>query len=107
METKGIIEGYYTKLNKKVFGYDALAFITIVMDTTESAESIREFIEKTPQIIECHSILGKGSFILKVVVKNTSALEKLLAQIQTWPGVSRTNTSFVLSTLKETTKIDI
>ncbi|MBI9071413.1 MAG: Lrp/AsnC family transcriptional regulator [Melioribacteraceae bacterium] len=107
LENKGVIEGYFTKLNKKIFGYDALAFITVVMDSSEESGSIRGLVDTTPQIIECHSILGKGSFILKVVVKDTAALEELLGQIQAWPGVVRTNTSFVLSTLKETTKIEI
>lgn len=107
LETKYVIEGYYAKLNRKMFNYDALAFISVVMDSTEDHSRIKELVDKTPQIIECHSILGKGSYMLKVVVKDTAALEDLLAEIQTWPGVSRTNTSFVLSTIKETTKIEI
>jgi hypothetical protein len=32
----------------------------------------------------------------------TSGLEGLLAEIQSWPGVQWTNTSIVLSTIKET-----
>ena len=45
--------------------------------------------------------------MLKVLVKGTEDLEKLLAQIQSWPGVLRTVTSFVLSTIKETTNIKL
>ena len=30
LEEHGIIEGYYTKLNRKAFGYDLMAFITVV-----------------------------------------------------------------------------
>jgi Lrp/AsnC family leucine-responsive transcriptional regulator len=44
---------------------------------------------------------------LKVLVKDTEALEKLLSKVQSWDGVIRTVTSFVLSTIKETTKINI
>jgi Lrp/AsnC family leucine-responsive transcriptional regulator len=62
---------------------------------------------KMPQIQECHSILGEGSHILKVIVKNTEALEKLLGEIQAWPGVVSTKSTFILSTIKETTEIDI
>jgi Lrp/AsnC family leucine-responsive transcriptional regulator len=44
---------------------------------------------------------------LKVLVKNTEALEKLLSEIQTWNGVTGTKTTYVLSTVKETTAINI
>jgi len=51
--------------------------------------------------------LGEGSHLLKVAVKNTESLEKLLSEIQTWTGVISTNTTFVLSAIKETTEINI
>ncbi len=107
LENKGVIEGYYTKLNRKFFGYDMMAFITVVMDNRDNIEIMTEKVSQTPEIIECHTILGKGSYMLKVVAKDTVSLEELLNTIQTWPGVTRTNTRFVLSTIKETTKIEI
>ena len=64
-------------------------------------------MKKTPEILECHAILGEGSHILKIVVKETKALEFLLSKIQSWPGVTRTITSFVLSSIKETTSLNL
>jgi len=107
LEDNGIIEGYFTKVNRKVFGYDLMAFILVVMDSSKNYEKLSEKVLKTPEILECHSILGEGSHILKALVKDTEALEKLLSQIQSWPGVTRTITSFVLSTIKETTTIKL
>lgn len=107
LEEHGVIEGYYTKLDRKVFGYDLMAFILVVMDSSKNYDKLSDKVEKTPEILECHSILGEGSHILKALVKDTDALEKLLSQIQSWPGVTRTITSFVLSTIKETTKLKI
>lgn len=57
--------------------------------------------------MECHSITGGGSHILKVRVQNSQALEDLLYKIQNWPGVSRTQSNLVLSTYKEETSIDL
>jgi len=57
--------------------------------------------------MECHSITGSGSHILKIRVKNSQALEDLLYKIQNWPGVSRTQSSVVLSSYKESTDIDL
>lgn len=107
LEEHKIIDSYYTKLNKKAFGFDIMAFITAVMDSSKNYEKFAAHVNETPEILECHSVLGDGSHILKAVVKDTSSLEKLLSTIQSWPGVTRTVTSFVLSTIKETTKINI
>ncbi|MCH7972697.1 MAG: Lrp/AsnC family transcriptional regulator [Bacteroidetes bacterium] len=107
LEEKGIIKGYYTKLNRISFGYDIMAFIFVTMDSSKHYKSLITHIEKIPQIIECHSVLGEGSHILKVIAKNTETLEKLLAKIQSWAGVVSTKTTLILSTIKETTDIDI
>jgi Lrp/AsnC family transcriptional regulator, leucine-responsive regulatory protein len=107
LEDNKIIEGYYTKVNKQAFGYDILAFILVMMDSSKHYKDLIKHVEKHPHILECHSVLGEGSHLLKVLVKNTESLEKLLSEVQTWPGVTGTKTTYVLSTLKETTTINI
>jgi Lrp/AsnC family leucine-responsive transcriptional regulator len=107
LEEKKIIEGYFAKLNRKAFGYDIMAYILVMMESSKHYKSLISHVEKLPQILECHSVLGEGSHLLKAISKNTEALEKLLAEIQSWPGVIATKTTFVLSTIKETTEIDI
>ena len=107
LEEHGVIEGYFAKLDKKRFGYDIMAMIMVVMDSSKNYPKLAEHVKNTPEIIECYSVLGEGSHIMKTLVKDTDSLEKLLSKIQSWPGVTRTITNFVLSTIKETTKINI
>ena len=107
LEEHGVIEGYYAKLNKKHFGFDIMAFIHVFMDSSKNYDKLSDHVAKTPEILECHSILGDGSHIMKTVVKDTAALELLLNKIQSWQGVTRTVTNFVLSTIKETTSLNI
>lgn len=107
LEEKKIIEGYYAKLNRKAFGYDIMAYILVMMESSKHYKSLISHVEKLPQILECHSVLGEGSHLLKAISKNTESLEKLLGEIQSWSGVTATKTTFVLSTIKETTEIDI
>jgi Lrp/AsnC family transcriptional regulator, leucine-responsive regulatory protein len=106
LETRGILEGYYAKVNKKAFGYDIMAYIHVFMESSKHYKTLISKVEKIPQILECHSVLGEGSHLLKAIVKNTESLEKLLSEIQSWPGVTATKTTFVLSTIKETTAIE-
>ena len=107
LEENGIIEGYFAKLNKITFGYDITAFIFVTMDSSKHYKNLITNVEKIPEILECHSVLGEGSHILKVIAKNTESLEKMLGKIQSWAGVVSTKTTFILSTIKETTEIEI
>ena len=107
LEANGVIEGYYTKLNRKIFGFDIMAYILVVMESSKHYKSLITHVEKKPEILECHSVLGEGSHLLKALVKNSEALEKLLSEIQAWTGVVSTKTTFVLSTLKDTTALAI
>jgi Lrp/AsnC family leucine-responsive transcriptional regulator len=107
LEEKGIITGYYTKLNLKVFGLDLMVIITIHTDSSKHYNSFAENVRKTDEIIECYAVLGEGSHVMKAIVKDSQSLEKLLSKIQSWKGVKRTHSRFVLSTIKETTKITI
>lgn len=107
LEEKGIIAGYYTKLNLKSFGLDLMVFITIHTDSSKHYDDFAENVRNTEEILECYAVLGEGSHVMKAVVKDSLSLEKLLSKIQSWKGVKRTHSRFVLSTIKETTKIKI
>lgn len=107
LEENGIIDQYITKLNHKNLGRDITAFIFV---TSDSSTHYKEFIGHALQnheILECHSVTGDGSHILKIRTENTSSLEKLLAKIQSWKGVRSTRTSIVLSSHKETFYLDL
>jgi len=74
LEEKGIIEGYYAKVNRKPFGYDLMAFITVFMKSSKKFDELSDHVKETPEILECHAVLGEGSHILKVLVKGTEDL---------------------------------
>ena len=107
LSEKGIIDKFVSVLNHKHAGLDLTAFVFIV---SEHSDNYDEFINKANEckaVMECHSITGSGSHILKIRAKNSQGLEDLLYEIQNWPGVSRTQSNVVLSSYKETTDIDL
>ena len=107
LEEEGIIQGYHAKLNYKRLGKDITAFVIVTVDSSKHFPGFLEHILKSDDIQECHAITGDGTHLLKVRTENTEGLEKLLARIQSWQGISKTSTSLVLSSPKETTKIKI
>jgi Lrp/AsnC family leucine-responsive transcriptional regulator len=58
-------------------------------------------------VLECHHVTGDESFIVKVKSANTGSLEKLLGQIRSVEGVTRTVTKIVLSTAKESQALEL
>jgi Lrp/AsnC family transcriptional regulator, leucine-responsive regulatory protein len=107
LETGGFIRTYTTVLEPKLFGLDITAFITVSMESSKYYQGFIEKSLKLHDILECHSITGEGTHMLKVRTSDTTSLESLLSKIQSWPGVSGTRTNVVLSSPKETTNIPI
>jgi Lrp/AsnC family leucine-responsive transcriptional regulator len=107
LEEKGLIINYNAILDAKKFQFDITAFIFVEVDGSERYSDFVEHVTNHPEVMECHSITGDGSHILKVRTKNTESLEKFLSLIQTWEGVTRTRSNIVLSTFKETRKLPI
>lgn len=107
LEESGIITGYYARLNHHMLGKDITAFIIATVDSSKHFAAFLDHASNTPEVLECHAITGDGTHMVKVRTDNTGSLEKLLAKIQSWQGVSKTTTCVVLSTSKETAQIKI
>ena len=107
LEERGLIQGYHAILNSKDFNFDITAFLFVQVDGSENyAEFVRK-VTNEPEVLECHSITGDGSHLLKVRTKNTSSFERLLSTIQSWDGVDKTRSNLVLSSFKETRALPI
>lgn len=106
-EERGIVKGYYTKLGARELGLDVAAFIFVTVESSTLYPAFLEHASKHPEIQEVHAITGDGSHLLKIRTWNTSTLEQLLSEIQSWKGVKKTRTNIVLSSPKETMELPI
>lgn len=97
----GVITSFGVNIDYKKIGYDLTAFIAVDSSSSEHFEEIVKHAKSEESVVECHSITGEGSHLMKIRVKSSSDLENKLREIQRWPGVVRTHTMLVLSTYKE------
>ena len=109
---KKLLEGRYIKkftaqLDSKKLGYDLTAFISVDSASSSHYEDIVERSNENDFVLECHSVTGEGSHLLKIRLKTSTDLESLLSEIQGWPGVVRTHTWVVLSSFKESLNLKI
>ncbi len=107
LEERGVIRSFNAVLEARKIGLEVTAFIFVMTESSTFYPQVIARAEAHPEILECHAITGEGSHILKTRTQSTATLEKLLSQIQAWPGVTNTRTSVVLSSPKETTVLPL
>lgn len=107
LSESGFIRSINAILDAQKVHLEVTAFILVSSDSPGYYPKIIERAATFDEILECHAITGEGSHLLKVRTHNTATLEKLLSEIQSWPGVSATRTIVVLSTQKETTVLPL
>ena len=101
LEAGGIIKSYQAVLDGKKVGKDITAFIGVSIAHQRDMEKFWAQMVERDDVLECHHVTGDESFILKVKTANTGSLERLLGEIRSVEGVTRTVTKVVLSTAKE------
>lgn len=107
LEERGIIRQFTVLVDPRRVGRDVTAFIFVGINGSSFYPEFRQHVHDHPEVLECHSVTGQGSHLLKIRTDSTSTLESLLAEIQSWPGVQWTTTSIVLSTVKETSALSL
>lgn len=107
LEASGVIRGYYALVDGKKVGKDITAFIGVSIGNQRDLEKFAAQMLRNRDVLECHHVTGDESFVLKVKSANTAALEKLLGEIRSVEGVTRTVTKVVLSTAKEGQALDL
>lgn len=110
LEKKRIIEGYVALVNPKAIGKPILAFIRLVVgatsDFSRSKQDVAQVCLTESDVLECHTLAGEDDYLLKVRVANTEALEILIERLRSKAQVSNSVTSIVLSSFKDTLKLE-
>jgi Lrp/AsnC family leucine-responsive transcriptional regulator len=107
LESSGVIKGYQALLDSKKIGKDITAFIGVSIGNQRDIDKFAVRMLDHQDVLECHHVTGDESFILKVKSANTGSLEKLLGEVRSVEGVTRTVTKIVLSTAKESQTLEL
>ena len=101
LEERGIIRGYTTQLDAAQLEFGLTAFVAV--RTNECCSETDKFLAEIPEVLEVHDVAGEDSYLLKVRVKSTEDLARLLRErLKNVPNVASTKTTIVLQTIKET-----
>lgn len=104
LEEARVIRGYLAVLDPQQIGQGLAAFIRVTTAATPAVkgeDAFEAFVRREPQVLECYSVDGEDSYVLKVRTDSPATLQRLLTNIRAIRNVSRTVTTIALDTIKE------
>ncbi|MBN1207790.1 MAG: Lrp/AsnC family transcriptional regulator [Myxococcaceae bacterium] len=108
LEDRRVITGYTARVDAAKLGKDITAFVGVNIEHPKYFESFAKKVLAMPEVLEAHRVAGQDSYILKVQTANTKTLDQFLVEaLRTLPGVTRTHTTIVLTSIKEETHVHV
>lgn len=94
LENEEIITGYHADVNLDKMGYPITAYINLEMAPKQKAVFI-PFIAEVPNVMECNTVSGNYTMLLKAAFQSTKSLDEFIGQLQKF---GHTETQIVFST---------
>lgn len=94
LEKDHIITAYQAQINPMKLGYHIIAFINLNV-MPEDKQKFYKYADTIPNILECSSVTGEYSVIMKVAFESTMQLDTFLGQLQKY---GKTSTQIVYAT---------
>jgi len=107
LEERGFIQGYAALVNPVGVDLGLLAFLAVRTEDPVGGDATARALAKRPEILEVHHVAGEDCYLVKVRVKDTAALSKLMKEVGAIRGVRATRTTVVLETTKEVSRLPI
>jgi len=101
LEADGVIRGYTATIEPTAFGWHSHAFVELYCEGRMAGAEVSAAVSKHPEVEGAYTVAGAPSAILHLRATDTQHLEEALERIRETPGVLRTETQVVLSTLFE------
>ncbi|HRJ27222.1 MAG TPA: Lrp/AsnC family transcriptional regulator [Fimbriimonadaceae bacterium] len=100
---EGVIEGYRVELSQKELGYSLTVFalVSLGMHQDRPIDAFRQAVVSIPEILDCHHVSGEFDFLLRIVVQDMAAYERLIREkLSTIKGIGKIQSCFSMATIK-------
>ncbi|HEY4097487.1 MAG TPA: Lrp/AsnC family transcriptional regulator [Baekduia sp.] len=99
LESSGVITSYAAVIDPAAMGWTTHAVVALYCEGRMSGGEVREALVPHPEVEAAYTVAGEASAILHLRAADTQHLEEALERLRDTPGVRRTHTQVVLSTL--------
>lgn len=104
LERAKIIESYHARLNKArlKLGVSVFIQVTLSRQVDNVISKFKERIAGVPEIMECYQVTGNSDYLLKVIVQDIPAFEKLIAdKLSKMDEIGQMHTMLIISEVKK------
>lgn len=93
LEELGVSKGTRMAIDKKIMGYDVIAFLGIYLEKSSMYDSVAQELKKIPEIVRLNYTTGNYSMFCEIVCKDIAQLRSVLHdQLQKIKWIERTET---------------
>lgn len=96
LQREGVIRSFTVLTDGVRVGKPITAFIFLVMRYGEGVEALQAYVERDPDILECHAVTGEYDYLIKVCAEDVASLENKLLQLKKQKGVVKSHTMLSL-----------
>jgi Lrp/AsnC family leucine-responsive transcriptional regulator len=108
LESRGVVRGYFARLDARALGYPLLAYVFVRSDERIGDGTTGARLAAIPQVQEVHHIAGEDCYLVKVRATDPEQLGRLLREsFGAIPAVRSTRTTIVLETIKEEMEVPV
>lgn len=100
LQKSGVIRRFTVQVEPAKVGKPICAFILVVLHRSSQMDSLMEYIQSDPDILECYGITGEYDYMLKVCTADVASLQKKINHLKKVSGVVKSHTMMTLMEYK-------
>ena len=110
LEDEGLIKDYQANLDRRMLGFDVLAFVHVRFDahTDDAPDRFEQVIQTLPQVLSCHKVTGDADYVLQVLATDLDAYGEFVERVlRKQRGIASIHSSLALREVKSTSRIPV
>mgnify|MGYP000388391146 FL=1 len=110
LEAAGIITRYTAEIAPEKLGLNVNVFIHVSLDrqVRNALENFESAVRAMPEVMECYLMTGQSDYLLRVLVADAQALERLIVdQLAKIEGVANIQSSLALKVVKSHSRLPV
>jgi Lrp/AsnC family transcriptional regulator len=110
LRDEGYIRATVVLVDRKLLGFEIQIYAQVKMNRLNEEERAQfmRTIKSTPEIVECHTILGEMDTLIKVLAPSMSWYQEFIFNtVMKLPGVTDVRSIMTISELKSTTSVPV
>ena len=110
LEKEGYIKQYVAILDRKLIDKNlmVISFVSLILHSNDMQIEFEKSVIEYPEVIECFHVTGNYDYQLKVIVSDMEEYQSFIKnKLSSINNIANVQSSFVMSSLKDTTAIPI